>query len=97
VHEAKAAFIKNQPTAEILQPENGQHKSGEFILIPGVKEDDFAVTNEAFCQIISELPLNTDNDAGDFLTKATAFCNEKLLGSLGCMIVVDQTSGLMPI
>lgn len=90
VDKTKAAFLENQPTSEILQPEEGKHASGEYILIPGIKEDDFAVTNEAFCQIFSELPLDTDNDADDFLTKATTFCNGKLLGSLGCMIVVDD-------
>ena len=42
-----------------------------------------------FCQIFSELPLDTENNADDFLTKATDFCNNRLLGSLGCMLLVD--------
>ena len=90
VDKTKAQFLENQPSAEILRPEEGKHPSGEFVLIPGIGEDDFAVTHEAFCQIFSELPLDTGNDADDFLTKATVFCNEKLLGSLGCMIIVDD-------
>ncbi len=92
VDTTKAAFLEHQPTAEVLQPEDGKHPSGECVLIPGIKEDDFAVTNEAFCQIFSELPLDTENEADDYLTRATAFCNEKLLGSLGCMIVVDDVT-----
>ena len=63
-----------------------------MVFIPGIGEDDFAVTNEAFCQIFSELPLDTENEADDFLNKATAFCNDKLLGSLGCMVLVDNAT-----
>lgn len=90
VDKTKAAFIENQSTAEVLQPEGGKHPGGDFVLIPGIGEDDFAVTNEAFCQVFSELPLDTENTAEDFLTKATDFCNNRLLGSLGCMILVDS-------
>ena len=89
VEKTKATFLENQSSAEILQPEDGKHPAGDFVLIPGIGEQDFAVQNEAFCQIFSELPLDTDNDADDFLTRATEFCNNKLLGSLGCMILVD--------
>lgn len=66
------------------------HPSGEVVLIPGVGEDDFAVHNEAFCQIFSEVPLDTENETGDFLRKATDFCNNTLLGSLGCMVLIDN-------
>lgn len=90
VEKTKAAFLENQPTAEILKPENGKYPTTEFVLIPDVKEDDFAIKNEAFCQIISETPLDTENNADDFLTKATAFANSKILGSLGCMVLVDN-------
>lgn len=83
-------FIENQPTAELLQPEGGRHPKGDVVFIPGIGADDFAVHNEAFCQVFSELPLDSANDADDFLTKATAFCNEQLLGTLGCMILVDN-------
>ncbi len=90
VNETQRAFLENQPTAEILKPENGKYPASDFILIPDVKQDDFAVKNEAFCQIISEIPLETEDQVDDYLTKATAFCNEKLLGTLGCMILVDN-------
>jgi acyl-CoA reductase-like NAD-dependent aldehyde dehydrogenase len=90
VDQTRAAFLENQPTAEILRPENGKYANTDFLLIPGMQEDDFGVTNEAFCQIFGEIPLDTSNDIDDFLTQATAFCNDKLLGSLGCMILVDN-------
>ncbi len=90
VQKTKEQFLENQPTAEVLKPEGGAHPNSDFVFIPGIGEDDFAVHNEAFCQVFSELPLDTENDASDFLTKATAFCNDTLLGSLGCMMLVDN-------
>ena len=90
VDKTKAAFLENQPTAEILKPENGKHSKSDFVLIPNIAEDDFAITNEAFCQVYSEIALESTNDVNEFLTKATDFCNNKLLGSLGCMILVDN-------
>ncbi|MDK9764723.1 aldehyde dehydrogenase family protein [Vibrio sp. D420a] len=90
VEKTKAQFLEQQPRAEILKPEDGANPFGDFVFIPDIGEEDFAVTNEAFCQVFSELPLNTENNAQDFLAKATDFCNNKLLGSLGCMILVDN-------
>ena len=92
VEKTQAEFIENQPTAEILRPENGKHPKSDFVFIPNIGEDDFAVHNEAFCQIFSELPLEAETDVDAFLTEATKFCNEKLLGSLGCMILVDNAT-----
>jgi len=90
VDKTMEAFLQNQATAEILKPENGEHNKSDFVLIPNIYEDDFAVTNEAFCQIYSEIPLDVSTNTDEFLTKATDFCNNKLLGSLGCMILVDN-------
>ncbi|KAA3637206.1 MAG: aldehyde dehydrogenase, partial [Bacteroidetes bacterium] len=90
VDKTKETFLENQPTAEVLKPENGKHNQSDFVLIPNISADDFAVTNEAFCQVFSEIPLDVSTKTDDFLTKATDFCNNKLLGSLGCMILVDN-------
>lgn len=90
VDKTQVAFIENQPTAEVLQPEGGKYVNTDFVFIPNVKEDDFAITHEAFCQIISEIPLDTESNVEDYLTKAITFCNNKLLGTLGCMILVDN-------
>lgn len=48
VDKIKEKFLENQPTAEVLKPENGKHKASEVVFIPNINEDDFAVTNEAF-------------------------------------------------
>ncbi|NAY91094.1 aldehyde dehydrogenase family protein [Muricauda sp. JGD-17] len=90
VEQTSEAFLQHQPSAEILKPENGKYNKSDCVLIPNLSEDDFAIKNEAFCQIFGEIPLDTSEDTGDFLTKATDFCNNKLLGSLGCMILVDN-------
>lgn len=92
VQQTKKAFIENQPTAEVLKPENGQHQKSEFVFIPSISEDDYAVKNEAFCQIFSEIALDTSTDTDEFLTRATWFCNSKLLGTLGCMLLVDNST-----
>ncbi|USD59646.1 aldehyde dehydrogenase family protein [Vibrio sp. SCSIO 43140] len=86
----KAMFIEQQPTAEVLKPESGVNPFGDFVFIPNIKADDFAISNEAFCQVLSEIPLDTEANAEDFLSSAVEFCNDKLLGSLGCMILVDN-------
>ncbi len=92
VEKTKETFLENQTSAEILQPEEGTQAKSDFVLIPGISEDDFAVTNEAFCQVFSEIALDTSNNVDAFLTKATDFCNNRLLGSLGCMILVDEST-----
>ena len=79
-------------TAEILESEGGKHVASDFLLIPNMQVDDYGVTNEAFCQIFGEVPLDTSNDVDDFLIQAIAFCNDKLLGSLGCMILIDSNT-----
>ena len=86
----KKSFIEQYPNAEILSPEKGRFKNGEFVFIEDVGEDSYAVKHEAFCQILNEVALDVSANATDFLQVATEFCNNKLLGSLGCMILVDE-------
>ena len=88
--EVKKSFLEHYPNAEILQPENGRFKHGEFVFIEDAGVDSYAVKNEAFCQIMDEVALDVPANAKEFLEAATDFCNEKLLGSLGCMILIDE-------
>lgn len=88
----KQCFLDNQQSAELLRPEGGAHPKSDVVLIPNIDEDDFAVSNEAFCQVFSELPLSAGDSVDEFLTRATEFCNDKLLGTLGCMILVDNNT-----
>ncbi|WP_251359160.1 aldehyde dehydrogenase family protein [Kangiella sp. TOML190] len=83
-------FKDAYPNAEVLQPESGKYQTSDFLLITDVDEDGYAVHNEAFCQVIDEVPLDVAATASEFLPKATEFCNEKLHGSLGCMLIIDD-------
>jgi hypothetical protein len=88
--DVRKSFIEQHPNAEMLSPENGRFKNGEFVFIEDVGEDSYAVKNEAFCQILDEVALDVPTNATDFLEAATDFCNNELLGSLGCMLLVDE-------
>ncbi len=83
-------FVNHYPQAEVLQPENGKFGNTDFLFIPEIEEQGFAVKNEAFSQVISELPLDTPANASDFLPKAVNFCNTQLSGTLGAMILIDE-------
>ncbi|MEL6864163.1 MAG: aldehyde dehydrogenase family protein [Bacteroidota bacterium] len=92
VDKTHAKFLDHQPTAEIIQPENGKYPKSDVLLIRDVALDDFAIQNEAFCQIFSEIQLDTTDDINDFITQATDFCNHQLLGTLGCMILATPST-----
>lgn len=83
-------FLKNHPEGNVLHPENGKFKNSQFLFIEGVDENSYAVKNEAFCQIINEVPLDVPANPEDFLPKAVEFCNTILLGSLGSSIIIDD-------
>jgi acyl-CoA reductase-like NAD-dependent aldehyde dehydrogenase len=88
--EKVAAFREQYPDADVLKPEHGKFKNTDFLFIPGVEEDGYAIKNEAFTQILSEVALDTPPDADSFLPKAVEFCNTKLLGTLGSSILIDD-------
>ena len=85
-------FLENHPNAEIIQPENGAYKHSDHLFIPSVNEKGYAVKNEAFCQILSEVPLDTPANADVFLEKAVHFANTELLGTLGSCIIIDDAT-----
>jgi acyl-CoA reductase-like NAD-dependent aldehyde dehydrogenase len=85
-----AAFKEHYPNTETLNPEGGKYQNAEILLITGVAEDGYAVSHEAFCQIVDEVPLDVPANAAEFLPKAVEFCSAKLLGTLGSMILIDE-------
>ncbi len=60
-----------------------------WTLIPNLNEetDDYILREEAFCGILGELVLDTDNPA-TFLQKAVDFSNQKIWGNLSCAIFI---------
>lgn len=85
-------FLEAYPDAEILESESGRYGHSDFWLITGCEEASYATTHEAFCQIMDEVPLDVPAEADVFLPAATAFCNERLLGTLACCILIDETT-----
>jgi acyl-CoA reductase-like NAD-dependent aldehyde dehydrogenase len=59
-------------------------------LDPGAR-DDVCFTTEAFCGVFGELPLPSA-DIGDYLTRAVAFANGQLWGSLNATLIVHPSS-----
>lgn len=83
-------FKNNHPDAEIIKPEAGKYQSADFMLIPDVDQDSYAVKNEAFCQVLNEVALDTASNAKQFLLEAVKFSNNKILGTLCCAIIIDE-------
>ena len=86
------AFQEAYPNAEELKPEHGKHKHSSMLLITGADEDGFAAKNEAFCQVITEVALDTEAKADVFLKNAVEYCNTKLIGTLAAGIIIDNDS-----
>ena len=83
-------FRAAHPEAEILEPENGAFKSASFMLITGADQDSHAAQHEAFTQIINEVPLDVAANAVEFLPTAVKFASDKLPGTLGCAVLIDE-------
>ena len=83
-------FRDAYPDAEVISPEGGKYQHTDFILITGAEAQSYATENEAFCQIICEVPLDTQPNATAYLTEAVAFCNTHLHGTLGSCILIDE-------
>ncbi len=86
----KQSFVNACSNAEIIKPEAGKYQKSDFVLITNVDHDGFAPKNEAFCQIIDEVALDVPANAEHFLPAAVKFANEKLLGTLGAAILIDE-------
>ncbi len=88
--ETKKGFQEAYTNAENLKSEDGKYMASDVLLITGAEEDGYAAKHEAFCQIVSEIPIDTKANAEDFLPKAVDVANNNLLGTLGCMVLIDD-------
>lgn len=83
-------FLAEHPHAEVVQAKDGTSKATEMVIITDAGENSFATKNEAFCQILVEVALDVEATAEVFLPKAVTYANEQLLGTLACMVVIDD-------
>lgn len=81
------AFLKRYPQAQSC---GDQTAEVPWTFIPDVpaKQDEYALTTEAFCSVIAEVTLKA-TDAREFLAEAVPFVNEVVWGNLSCVILVD--------
>lgn len=88
--EVRENFLNNHLQAEIITTEDNRYPHSDFIFIPDMEPAAYGVKHEAFCQIMGEVAVDVPANAEDFLPAATKFANEELLGTLGCMILIDD-------
>jgi acyl-CoA reductase-like NAD-dependent aldehyde dehydrogenase len=86
-------FVGSYGQAERLGPE-GEEKV-PFTLIPEIdpdRDDDLALTTEAFCGVIGEVALDAPRTVVDYIDEAVDFCNDRLWGTLAASILVHPAS-----
>ena len=85
-------FIAAHPEAEQFGMRDDRRLPWALItdLDPGA-QDDICFTTEAFCGVFGELPLPS-SDVADYLSRAVAFANESLWGSLNATLIVHPSS-----
>ncbi len=74
-------FVARYPQAEVL--------GSPWTFVPSA--DDYAFQNEAFCGVLTEVPLAASG-AASFLAQAVAFANERLWGNLSCTLLVHPST-----
>ncbi len=82
-------FLAAHPESKKLSAE--REDAVPWTLIRDVAPDgerEIAFREEAWCGILAETGLEA-RDAGEFLARATDFCNDRLWGTLSCSVIVD--------
>lgn len=84
-------FLRHYPQARAVG-ETGDDVV-PWTIIPDVPawDDEYALNNEAFCGVLAEVTLDAD-DAPTFLSRTVEFANEKIWGTLSCVILVDPAT-----
>jgi len=61
-----------------------------WTVLPDVKPEDgeYALTHEAFCGVLAEVDLEA-SEPEEFLDEAVKFANDRVWGTLSCMITID--------
>lgn len=83
-------FQQNYPNALLIKNKQNTIPNSDFLLIKNIQNNNFALQQEAFCQIIGEVALDTKPQTNEFLKAAVNFSNTKLFGSLACSILIDK-------
>lgn len=89
-HERYQGFIENYPNAEAIGPK--AEDSVPWTWIPDVpaEEGEYALTQEAFCGVVAHVELDATGPV-EFLEKAVPFANDKVWGTLSCMVLLHPS------
>lgn len=80
-------FLEKYPQAKVVGPRGSQIVPWTVIPdVPALK-GEHALTQEAFCGVLAETSIDTD-DAEAFLLRAVPFVNDAVWGTLSCMLLV---------
>ncbi|HVJ93262.1 MAG TPA: aldehyde dehydrogenase family protein [Labilithrix sp.] len=98
-NERYARFLERYPQARVLgsTPSPDSNDVVPWTVIPDIGGGDrYALQNEAFCGIVTEVQIDAPAPAGasvpDFLTKAVPFANEECWGTLSCCLLVHPAT-----
>jgi len=81
-------FVESHPDVEMFGAAGDGIVPAALLLGVDPDTDHLAFTEEAFCSVSATTELPGD-DAADFLARAVAFCNEKVMGTLNISILID--------
>ncbi|MCH2107461.1 MAG: aldehyde dehydrogenase family protein, partial [Planctomycetes bacterium] len=82
-------FESCAPTAERLGAPSEGHLPWLIATdLDSQDEEAHAFQNEAWCGVLAETTIEA-SDPADFMTRATAFCNDVLFGTLSMSLVID--------
>ncbi len=84
-------FQSTYPQAETIGA--GDDSTLPWLLIPNIPADpsELALQTEAFCGVLSEVPLEV-SDPADFLVSAVNFVNTNVWGTLSCMLFIQPAT-----
>jgi acyl-CoA reductase-like NAD-dependent aldehyde dehydrogenase len=90
-HDRYENFLRHYPRARAVGEAGDEVVP--WTIIPDVPavDDEYALNNEAFCGVLAEVSLDAD-DAPTFLSRAVEFANEKVWGTLSCVVLVDPVT-----
>jgi len=84
-------FVESHPDVEMFGAVGNGVVPAALLMDVDPEADHLAFTEEAFCPVSATTELPGD-DAGEFLARAVAFCNEKVMGTLNATILIDSVT-----
>jgi hypothetical protein len=85
------AFLDHYPQAQALTC--ADQESIPWTVIPDISPTlgEYALNHEAFCGLLAEVSLDA-HEPGEFLAKAVNFANQKVKGTLSCVLLVHPAT-----